>query len=65
MHQHASTPGISELSIQESSEKYSNHVEERVKLGHRVPLKEGILIWDETKACKFLIHYIDVFENNV
>ena len=55
MHQHSSSPGINERCIKESSEKYANHVKEKVKKGHKAPLKEGILIWDETKV------YIHVF----
>ena len=51
MNQHLSSPGINEKSIQESSKKYTEHVTDRVENGDMPPLKEGILIWDETKAC--------------
>lgn len=52
MRQHSSKPGINERDIQESSERYRKHAEEKVKSGHKRPLKEGILIWDETKVSK-------------
>uniref|UniRef100_A0A1X7V628 Transposable element P transposase-like RNase H domain-containing protein n=1 Tax=Amphimedon queenslandica TaxID=400682 RepID=A0A1X7V628_AMPQE len=42
--------GINEESILDSSKRYEEHIVERVKNGHLPPLKQGILIWDETKV---------------
>ena len=53
MHQHSSKPGINERAIYESSEGYKKHTEEKVKSGKARPLKEGILIWDETKVSQY------------
>ena len=43
-------PGIIYEAIQENNEKYRKHIENRVTSGHKKPLKEGVLIWDETKV---------------
>lgn len=50
MSHHANEPGINSASILDSSRKYSAHVKEMVESGKMRPLKEGILIWDETKV---------------
>ncbi len=50
MQQHSSSPGINERYIHESSKKYEDHIQEKIKNDHKAPLKEGILIWDETKV---------------
>ena len=63
MCQYANKPGIEESSIQESSRKYSRYIEEQVKLGYLPPLKEGILIWDETKV--YANYYLDKFYDNI
>ena len=41
---------VNESAIVASAQKYETHIEERVQSGHKCPLKEGILIWDETKV---------------
>ena len=55
MHQHSSSHGIHDDLIQESSSKYEEHIAKLGKKGHARPLKEGILIWDETKVLFFII----------
>lgn len=50
MRQNVGSSGINEESIRESSRKYDECTADKVKKGHTPPLKEGILIWDETKV---------------
>ena len=50
MHKHCHSPGIDEESIQQSAIKYEEHIQETIGGGYKKPLKEGILIWDETKV---------------
>lgn len=63
MNQHSSSHGIHDDLIQESSSKYEEHIAKLGKKGHARPLKEGILIWDETKVLFF--HYISSMQVNL